>query len=156
MRNHVLRPLWVALGVIALVLIARHLMVPEDFGVNGKNFTYGFYRASNVDEWKEFPLKYRGKAYCQECHEEKYEENMSSKHGIIECENCHGPALGHPENPEALAIDRSRALCLRCHADLAYPSSQRSEIPGINPKQHNPDTQCSECHNPHKPSLEDM
>jgi len=44
MKNHVLRPLWLALGLIAAVLIARHFMVPDDFGVHGDSFTYNFYR----------------------------------------------------------------------------------------------------------------
>ena len=36
MKNHVLRPLWCVLAAIALILVVRHLMVPDDFGVNGK------------------------------------------------------------------------------------------------------------------------
>lgn len=160
MKSHVLRPLWVAIGLVCLILVVRHLMVPSDFGVNegmtGKSFTYNFYRASNVDEWKAFPVKYQGKEFCSECHSDRYEENLASKHALIQCENCHGPALNHPEDPEKLTIDRSRALCLRCHADLSYPGSMRSEIPPIDPEEHNPGEQCAECHNPHNPNLEDM
>lgn len=156
MKNHVLRPLWVAIGVVALVLIARHLMVPADFGVHGKNFTYGFHRKGSIDDWKAVTVKYKGKETCQECHEEKSAENASAKHSLLECENCHGPALSHPENPAKLVIDRSRDLCLRCHASLPYPNSPRGKIPGIDPATHNPGKECSECHNPHKPNLEAM
>lgn len=156
MRNHVLRPLWVVICAVALFLLFRQAVVPDDFGVNGENFTYGFHRAGNIDEWKAVSVKYRGKAYCEECHTEKYEENMNSAHAVIECENCHGPGLNHPEEPEALEIDASRALCLRCHADLSFPSGHRSEIPAIDPEEHNQDSECRECHNPHNPSLEDM
>lgn len=156
MKNHVLRPLWVVLAVIALTLVARHFMVPSDFGVNGESFTYNFHRLSNIDEWKAFPIKYKNKDYCNECHEENYKENQESAHSTVECENCHGPALDHPEEPEALEIDRSRALCLRCHAALAYPGSQRGDLPGIDPEEHNIDSKCSECHNPHNPDLEQM
>ncbi len=155
MKNHVLRPLFVAILAIALLLTVRSFMVPDDFGVHGENFTFGYHRASNVDEWKVFPISYKGKEYCQECHEDKFEENMASKHKNIECENCHGPALEHPEKPEALTIDMSRELCIRCHALLSYPND-RGALPGIDPADHNPEEQCSECHNPHKPSLEDM
>ncbi len=156
MKNHVLRPLFVVIGVVAIILVARHLMVPADFGVHGKSFTYGFHRKSNIDEWKAFTLKYKDSAYCQECHEEQYEQNQASVHKTIQCENCHGPALNHPEDPEALEIDKSRALCLRCHSALPYPGSQRGDLPGIDPSEHNIDSECSECHNPHNPDLEQM
>ncbi len=156
MKNHVLRPLWLALGAIALILVVRNMMVPSDFGVHGDSFTYNFHRLSNIDEWKAFKVKYRGKEYCLECHEENVQEHAASPHAIIECENCHGPAIDHPDNPETLVIDKRRALCLRCHADLPYPSSHRSEIASIDPDDHNGELECAECHNPHNPSLEDM
>lgn len=156
MKNHVLRPLWVAVGLVILILLIRQFIVPSDFGVHGRNFTYGYHRLSNIEEWKNFPVKYRGKDTCVECHEENAEENKDSKHRILQCENCHGPALDHPEEPETLVIDTSRELCLRCHAYLPYPTSQRAAISGIEPDEHNPDTDCSECHNPHKPDLEEM
>ena len=157
MKNHVFRPLYVVIVVVILFLFFRDVMVPDDFGVNGENFTYGYHRASSIDEWKAVSVKYRGKAYCEECHTEKYEENMASMHKTIQCENCHGPALNHPDDPEALVIDKSRALCLRCHASLGFPGvGGRSDIPGIDPEEHNQGEECSECHNPHNPSLEEM
>lgn len=158
MKGHVLRPLILAAVLVSGLLVVRHFYVPDDFGVQGESFTYNFHRAGSVDEWKKFPVKYHGegKKYCAECHEDQYESNTASKHGLIQCENCHGPALGHPDDPETLTIDRSRELCLRCHAQLVYPTSQRSEIPGIDPEEHNVGSECSECHNPHNPNLEDM
>ena len=154
MTNHVLRPLWVAIGAISLLLLVRHFVVPDDFGVHGKNFTYGFHRLGSIADWQNFPMKYRGKDYCQECHPEELAAHSSSKHNLVECENCHGPAVDHPDNPEKLEIDRSRGLCLRCHAELSYPGILRSEIPGIDPEKHNQGSACAECHNPHKPDLE--
>jgi len=156
MKNHAWRPLAVAIGAIALLLSVRATVVPSDFGVNGKNFTYGFHRKGSIDDWKSFKVKYRGKEYCRDCHEEKVAENMSSPHKVIECENCHGPAVDHPDNPAKLAIDRTRALCLRCHAALPYPQSHRAEMPAIDPDAHNPKQACVECHNPHNPNLEAM
>lgn len=156
MKNHAWRPLVVAIGVVALLLLVRAAVVPSDFGVHGRNFTYGFYRKGNVDDWKAFKVKYRGNGYCQECHEDKVAENQSSPHKVIECENCHGPAIDHPDNPEKLDIDRSRELCLRCHAALPYPQSHRAEMPAIDPVDHNPEQACAECHNPHNPNLEAM
>lgn len=156
MKNHVLRPLWVALGLVALVLVGRHFMMPSDFGVHGRNFTYGYHRLSNIDEWKAFPVKYHGKEYCVECHDDNAVESMASKHSVIQCENCHGPATNHPDDPEKLIIDRSKALCLRCHAYLPYPKSLRSKLKGIDPQNHNPEAVCVECHNPHNPDVEGM
>ena len=156
MKKHVLRPLWVALAAVALVLIIRYYTVPEDFGVHGRNFTYGYFRKGAIDDWQAVSVKYRGKEYCNECHDDKFTENMDSRHSTLECESCHGPALEHPDNPETLDIDRSRNLCLRCHLKLDYPASPRGALPGIDAGAHNAGLECSECHNPHRPALEDM
>ncbi len=158
MKNHVLRPLWVAIAFVALILLVRYVIVPKDFGVQGESFTFNYYRASNVQEWKDFPVSYLGKDVCVECHEEKGTLLESSPHAIIQCENCHGPGKDHPEteNPETMIIDRSRLQCLRCHADLHYTDTSRAEIPGIDPNEHNVDSECVECHDSHNPDLEDM
>jgi hypothetical protein len=152
MKNHVLRPLWVAIAFIALILLARYLLVPRDFGVQGESFTFNYYRASNVDEWKNTPaVGYLGKEVCVECHDDQGTDLESSPHTIIQCENCHGPGRDHPEteNPETMTIDRSRNLCLRCHADLSYENSSRADLPAIDPNEHNVDSECVQCHNPH-------
>lgn len=153
MKSHIFRPLWVVFSLIALGLIARQFVVPSDFGVGERGFMYSFHRKGNEEEWKAFKVKYQSKEYCKECHPDKYENNMASKHRIIECENCHGPAIDHPENPEKLTIDKSRTLCLRCHSYLPYEESLRSKIKGFVPEEHNPDTECAMCHDPHKPDL---
>jgi len=130
--------------------------VPADFGVQDRGYTFGFHRLSNEQEWKNFPAKYKSSSYCAECHEENSESLANSGHAIIPCEDCHGPARNHPEDPEELTINRSRDLCLRCHSELYMPSSQRNDLPGIDPQMHNKGIACAECHNPHNPSLEDM
>lgn len=154
MKNHVLRPLYLAIAFVVLLLLVRQQIVPADFGVNGENFTYGYHRAGDIEDWESFPVKYQGKEYCGGCHMEQYDSNMASKHREIQCENCHSPAGNHPEDPAKLNIDRGRHLCLRCHAALPYPSSHRSELPAIDPEAHNTGMECIMCHNPHKPSLE--
>lgn len=144
------------IAIVVLILIVRAFYVPKDFGAHARGYTYGFHRLGNEQDWKDFPAKYKNTSYCNECHEEKVNSLAKSKHGVIPCEDCHGPALNHPEDPEKLPVDRSRDLCIRCHAQLVMISSGRSAIPGIDPATHNPDTACSECHNPHDPNLEDM
>jgi hypothetical protein len=39
---------------------------------------------------------------------------------------------------------------------LPYPTSARRLIRGIDPDLHHPGLACSDCHNPHQPSLEEM
>lgn len=162
MKSHVWRPLIVVIGLVAAILVFRLFYVPNDFGSSSAGFMYGYHRQSNAEEWKQQPVKYRdtGKQkmheYCGECHGDEVKIRTEDLHGIIPCENCHGPALDHPEEPEALLIDRSRDLCLRCHTNLEYATSERRRIPGIQPDQHNPGEACVECHDPHNPRLEDM
>ena len=156
MKSHVWRPLYVVLGLVVVILLARLFIVPDDFGIQDRGYMYGFHRLGNEQEWKDFPAKYQSTAYCNECHDDKVATLEASPHGMIPCENCHGAAFDHPENPEKLPIDRSRDLCIRCHAQLYTPSSGRSDIPGIDPIQHNEGMECSECHNPHNPNLEEM
>lgn len=156
MKGHVWRPLYVVIGIVILILVFRMFYVPSDFGAQERGYTFGFHRLGNEQDWKNFPAKYKNTAYCNECHDDKVASISASPHAMLPCEDCHGPALNHPDNPEKLPIDRSRDLCIRCHSALYMPSSGRNDIPGIDPKMHNPDTPCSDCHNPHNPSLEDM
>ena len=156
MKNHVWRPLFVVIGVVIAILLFRAIYVPSDFGSQERGYTFGFHRLSNEQEWKDYPAKYKETEYCNECHDDKVAELHSSPHAMIPCENCHGPALNHPDDPEKLPIDRSRELCIRCHAKLVMPSSDRNDIPGIDPAEHNVGEMCSDCHNPHNPNLEDM
>ncbi|MCW8893071.1 MAG: cytochrome c3 family protein [Deltaproteobacteria bacterium] len=156
MKSHVWRPLFVVIGLVILILLFRSFYVPDDFGSQERGYTFGYHRLGNEQEWKDYPAKYRGSQYCSDCHAENSESLSTSGHAMIPCENCHGAAFNHPEDPEALTIDRSRELCLRCHSELYMPSSGRNDIPGIDPDQHNTGLECSECHNPHNPSLEEM
>ncbi len=156
MKKHVWRPLYVVLAIVAGILLFRLAYVPDDFGVQERGYTFGFHRLSNEQEWRNFPAKYRDSGYCNQCHEDKVSRLEQSPHQMIPCENCHGAAFDHPDKPEKLAIDRSRGQCLRCHARLYMPSSGRSNIPGIDPEQHNAGTECVDCHNPHNPNLEEM
>jgi hypothetical protein len=149
---HVLRPLYAVLLLLGIILIARIFIVPKDFGVYERGYTYGWHRGGNEEDWKAVKVQYKGRDYCVACHSVQGQRISTSPHRIIECENCHGPAVNHPLVPAKLNIDRSRDLCLRCHTSLSYPTSMRSEIKGINPDTHNPGIQCVICHNPHQAS----
>jgi hypothetical protein len=58
MKNHVFMPLIVVLGIVALILIARVFLVPKDFGVGERGYMYGWHRAGNQEEWKNFKVKF--------------------------------------------------------------------------------------------------
>ncbi len=152
MRNHVLRPLMVVIFLVIILVIVRYIAVPGDFGVHETGFTYGWYRQENVQDWKNVTVKYQGQDYCTTCHKAEVDLKGSGPHTVIQCENCHGPALQHPSNPPKLTIDTSRDLCIRCHAFLPYSTSGRAIIKGIDPAAHNPGTDCVKCHNPHNPT----
>jgi Cytochrome c554 and c-prime len=156
MNSYIWRPLYVLIVLVVLVFIVRHFLVPGDFGIGEQGYMYGWHRNSNAEEWKAFKVKYRSEEYCKDCHSDKYSSIMQTPHAIIQCENCHGPAVDHPSDPPKLSIDRSREQCLRCHFPLPYPTSGRSNIRGIDPDKHNPGIECVMCHNPHKPTLEGM
>ena len=158
MKNHVLRPLFVVVGMVALILLARMVYVPKDFGVHEQGYMYGWHRKSNEEDWKAFKVKYQGRDYCKDCHSENFNSISKTPHRIIQCENCHGPAGDpdgaihyDPDKRPKLDIDRSREQCLRCHYPLKYPTSGRAKIRGVDPDKHNPGVECSQCHNPHKP-----
>jgi len=148
--------LYVVIGLVVVIFVVRMFYVPDDFGIQERGYTFGYHRLSNEQEWKDFPAKYRDSQYCSGCHEDKTSSLENSQHGMVPCENCHGAAFDHPDSPEKLTIDRSRDLCIRCHSRLYMPSSGRNDIPGILPAEHNAGIECSECHNPHNPSLEEM
>ncbi len=156
MKNHVLRPLYAVLMIIALILAARIFLVPKDFGIHERGYMYGWYRKSNEEEWKKFTVKYQGREYCRDCHGANYDSIARTRHRAIQCENCHGPARDHPGDPPKLVIDRGRQECLRCHYPLPYPTSGRSKIRGVDPEKHHPGIECSLCHDPHNPGLEGM
>ncbi len=156
MKSHVLRPLMVTLGIVALILIARLFYVPKDFGIGERGYMYGWHRAGDEEYWKNFKVKFMGSEYCKDCHDKNYSSVKNSPHKNILCEDCHGPAVDHPSDPPKLTIDRSRALCLRCHFPLPYPTSGRSKIKGIDPETHNVGMECAMCHNPHHPNLEGL
>ncbi|MCK9294884.1 MAG: cytochrome c3 family protein [Desulfobulbaceae bacterium] len=162
MKNHVWRPLSVALALVAAILLFRYFYVPKDFGSGKYGFMYSYHRQADEEQWKNMPVRYQNTGgqqmheSCRECHAEEVAGRTKELHGIIACEDCHGPARNHPDDPETLPVDRGRDLCLRCHTSLSYITSDRKRIPGIDAKEHNPGSECVECHNPHNPRLEDM
>ena len=130
MSGHVWRPILVVIAIIALLLVARQIYVPDDFGVHANGYSYGWYRQASIGDWKWLPVSSQGKDSCVPCHQKQVHAREGTPHVAIECENCHGPGTDHPKDPAKLPIDRSRALCLRCHVKLPYPSSTKGRSQG--------------------------
>jgi predicted CXXCH cytochrome family protein len=152
-KEHVWRPLYVVFVIIVLSLAVRFFLVPDGFGVHERGYKYGYYRLGNIAEWESRESLFRTVADCGDCHRQP-ETLAASPHVFISCQNCHGPAVGHPENPPKLAVDISRGLCLRCHAAFPYSAGGRDAIPGIDPLGHYPGGYCVGCHDPHQPRSE--
>ncbi len=157
MKSHALRPIFVVIGLVILLLIVRSIIVPSDFKAANSDYKYQWHRLGNEEEWKNFKVKHQGKDYCKDCHSAQYGFITASKHAKVQCENCHGPAVEHPSNPSKLTIDRSRELCLRCHAYLPYRPVTYTGLPEgpiplkmKNPDEHNPGIECATCHDVHK------
>ena len=131
--GHVWRPLLVVIALVAVLLVVRQIYVPDDFGVHQNGYSYGWYRQASIGDWKWLPVKYQGKESCVPCHQKQVHARDGTPHVAIQCENCHGPGTDHPKDPAKLPIDRTRALCLRCHVKLQYPSSARGGLRGIDP-----------------------
>jgi len=150
---HVWRPLLAVLAVVVVLVVVRQVYVPDDFGVHAGGYTYGWYRAGNVIDWKWMPLHYQDDETCGDCHRRQATEIRDQPHASIQCQNCHGPARDHPDKPAKLTVDTTRALCLRCHAKLPYPSSGRGGLRGVDAVTHHAGRQCVDCHQPHHPLL---
>jgi ribosomal protein S27E len=159
LKGHVWRPLFVVIVLVAFVVFVKQFIVPKGFGVIDKDvgYMYGYGRKGNIGEWKAYTAKFKfNNEYCKDCHSKNYEEMMANPHAIIKCEDCHGPVLDHPSDPPKLTIEKGKVECLRCHFLLPYPGSGRANIRGVDPAIHNPDIECTMCHNPHKPKMEGM
>lgn len=133
-----------AVILVALLIIARSILIPSDFG------KYGHYRAAAVEEIISQKQKYAGHEVCGECHDEMVEIKSHGYHKNVACEVCHGPAAAHAEDPGSveIRIPRGRGYCPLCHE---YLPSRPTGFPQIVSASHNPLKPCITCHNPHDP-----
>ena len=132
--------------VFCAFITARHFFVPQSFGL------YGHYRANAVEEIRKKPTKYAGYETCIDCHEDIYNLKAKSYHKNISCEVCHGPAQAHTEDPTGVKpeIPHERSQCAICHN---YNPARPTGFPQIIASQHNPGKFCTQCHQPHNPTV---
>ena len=136
-------------GVLLVILViglflAHEFFVPESFG------EHGFYRGENVEEWASWPMQYASLPQCGDCHQQRYDTWVNSRHGGVICENCHGPAQVHAETGAELTVEVSRDLCGFCHAEIF---GRRSDFPQVDIDQHGGQALCMTCHDPHDPHV---
>lgn len=146
---------WRLLAVFAAAglfyLLLRSVLIPESFGRDGH------YRATAVDEIVAQEPLYQGPGSCAECHEKQVKQVQGEIHKTVSCELCHGPARGHLTQGEGrvpLEVNRTRQLCLGCHARVV---GRPDTFPQIDVPTHqrenefDEETTCVECHEGHEP-----
>jgi predicted CXXCH cytochrome family protein len=144
-----------AVDLVGLIPVATSIVAPSFTAVEG-DYMYQWHRVDNEMEWKDFKVKYQGSDYCKDCHLGQYDKIKASKHAMVQCENCHGPAIEHPADPQKLVIDQRREMCLRCHSYLPYRPKEYAELSAgpipmkmKNPDEHNDGIVCVACHDVH-------
>lgn len=152
--KHYFRALILLAGAGLGFFLFRAFMIPASFG------KFGHYRADNVAEQRQKPLRHAPQQTCADCHAEQFQQHQSAKHAAVPCQDCHAPLADHidlekGEMVGAMPIQRTSKLCLRCHRKL--PSRPR-EFPQIDLEDHlagvappHPPEICLSCHSPHQP-----
>lgn len=131
--------------LIGVFLIARSILKPESFG------QYGHYRGQALIDNRDRVPKYLGEQACLDCHEEYGDLKSSDLHAKISCESCHGPGWKHNEEPEPsnIILPEGREFCGLCHSLNAARLAEN--VAQVDLNEHNTESQCVECHNPHAP-----
>jgi len=165
MPKHIVRLLLLMAAVAVVAIGVRSFFIDKSFGI------YGHYRADAVPEIAADTPIYKGAAYCQSCHRERYAQWKAGIHKVVNCETCHGPAAKHPDIKPPVASDSrtqiriaaerfehvrlsipsdSVKLCTLCHEKITgRPAAQ----PQIDVKAHAGGQACIVCHNPHSPKI---
>lgn len=152
----------VSIASVVGLIVVRMIIAPS-FSAANSDYRYQWHRVANEQEWKDFKIKYQGTSSCKDCHADQFGKMATSVHARVQCENCHGPAIDHPENLKKLNIDKGRGLCLRCHSKLPFRESHYAELQKgpielkmISADEHNPGMECVTCHDPHKADFKEV
>ena len=150
-----IRIVLVFVGIIAIVLVGRMIMLPDSWG------EYGYYRGAYIDQEAHKSISYGTNKSCQECHSNVYDLAQHSKHKRLSCEICHAPITDHIKDGQKIATMPTKQgkeqveLCLRCHKKIVGRSPKIKTI--ISAKDHleekgvKLDHSCNQCHTVHAP-----
>jgi cytochrome c553 len=164
MPRHIVRLLLLFATFGLAAIGAKVYFTDESYGL------YGRYRGDAIAEIAADEPLYKGSSYCQSCHGARHTEWSAGIHKVVNCETCHGAAVGHPAgaHPSAptdkhmhsiIAAERrenvklaipadSVKLCTLCHQKMpGRPATQRQIVVSS----HAGTQQCIVCHNPHSP-----
>lgn len=151
MPKHIVNLLLLLSVFLLLAFAAKVYLTDPSF------YEYGHYRADAVPELAAGEPLYKGAAYCLECHAQTKADWSSGSHATVQCEVCHGPDRGHPDNGKSLIRTDSIRFCTNCHEALAArPSRQPQIVVTGHPFPDEETDQCHSCHDPHAPQDEEL
>ncbi|MEI7536412.1 MAG: cytochrome c [Comamonadaceae bacterium] len=144
MPKHIFRLVTLIIGLLVVAVIGAPYLTVDSF------YRFGHYRANAVPEIAAKVPVHQTAKYCQSCHTERHAVWSAGSHKSVNCEICHGAALGHTDKNKLPIPKDSIKLCTLCHeAMTGRPATQ----PQIDVGKHNSPQQCIVCHNPHTPKI---
>jgi len=144
MPKHIFRLVALIIGLVVVAVIAAPYLTVDSF------YRFGHYRANAVPEIAAKVPVHQTAKYCKTCHAERHAVWSAGSHKSVNCEICHGAALGHPENRKMPIPKDTAKLCTLCHEKMTgRPATQ----PQIEVAAHSGGKQCIVCHNPHSPKI---
>jgi hypothetical protein len=130
---------------IAIFIFLRRMLIPDTFG------DLGHYRAASIiDNAAKEPV-YAGHETCVLCHDDVGEQLSNDVHSGLHCEICHEAGYAHSMDPtpDNIVKPSGREFCGLCHS--YSPTRPGDVISQVDLKEHNIESNCIECHNPHQP-----
>lgn len=130
---------------IGFFILLRQSLIPDSFG------KYGHYRANAIEENKISTSYYKGEEDCTSCHQDLYDLKYSDLHSEVRCESCHSPKIDIYTDCEVMPpiVEGTIEFCAICHATNS--GRLKTGVPQLDFKEHEPDKNCIDCHNPHAP-----
>lgn len=147
--RHIVRLAIILVGGFSLSIALRYAAVPKSYYEKGR------YRAAAPEKIASSNSRFAGMEACVECHEDKRDALLKSKHHTLHCETCHWASADHAADPDIeprrkVKSAGMREFCATCHA---RQTGKPAWFPQIDLAEHNPGESCAECHNPHSPEM---
>jgi len=103
--KHIVRLLILLVFFLLLAFAAKTWLTDPSF------YKYGHYRADAIPELAAGEPRYKGSAFCINCHDQRKADWLNGAHAVVQCEVCHGPYRGCPENGKAMIPVATIRLC---------------------------------------------
>jgi predicted CXXCH cytochrome family protein len=149
--KHIARLIFLLGFFLLVALIAKSYLTDPSF------YKFGHYRADAIGELAAGEPVYKGSAFCLGCHEQRKTDWSNGVHVAVQCEVCHGPDRGCPENGKAMLPADTIRLCIMCHEAMpSRPARQPQIVFAEHPFPDEEKPQCKTCHNPHSPTVVEL